>query len=524
MESIVKALKNPLVGLTLIYFVLVVLGVSFGDRGWYEPDGVATLAGSLNLLEAKQGGFYLYNYYYQPLSYELNHSIFRIFGNPYLLYLLPALFGAVGVCCLAGAIFLFSKRRINIFFSFCFLLFFPEIFFRLLYPNSSVFAMVLFSFCLLLLFQEGPKSKIYFLIGMISSLACLFRFDFILGLPILAYLIFLASGKRQPLLYYFIGSVSVFCLAYFLNIFNPLAILRGYSFHLALSQSLNWGSFDSWGVFFSITNILVWVALLAYSLIYLKSSFVKKSWKSFFILMPGLILIFPLFSRLTAAHHLLVAICFGPFVLLKAVSGFSASRLAQRFKLDFSKVIPIVVIFSLLMQFLSFEIKTKFPYFKIASAPTYAVTHDGPRVFGAYLKGYLQTAKASKTAYYRNALTLSQGIAKVISGSESDYLIVGTRKMIPENYLLAINTYALVFFLQMAGYELRIDEDTMFLRGPNNKVTIESFDFVRYQNFDPKKSPKSLKVIKIPIVFGHPKLRSAASQQFWREIILSSQK
>ncbi len=519
MKTLLNVLKNPLLSLVIIYLALVFLGVSFGDKGWYEADGVAILAGSANLEAGRQGDFFLYRYYYQPLTYQLNHLVFLISGQAYLLYLLPALLGAAGVCFLAFAVHLFSKRRINIFFSFCLLLFFPEIFYRLLYPNSSVFGMLFFSLCLLFLFLKQSNNWLYFLIGIISSLACIFRFDFVLGIPILLCLVAIRSRSSKALAFFLVGIALIFLPASVCGLFRPYQILSQYKFHLLFGQSFNWKGFYSLAVLFSLTNILIWIFLAGYGFIYLKNAAIKKKWRSLGILIAVLFLFYPVLGKFTSAHYMMAAVCLGPFLLVKAMFDFSNSNLARHLTLNFSRLTYLIVGYSLLVQLLSFEIQPRFPYLKITKDPSQVNTLDGPRVLGAYFKGYREVFKSNNTPYWRNALSLSQGLTRLVASSKSDFVIVGLNRRIPENYLLAVTTYCLPFFLQVQGYKLKLKPGAMILKGRQNKVFIQDLNLKQYQNFKAKDVPDHIRAIKIPLVYRASADLNQDLRQFWLEIV-----
>ncbi len=487
-----RIFKNPWLGLILLYSALVVLAVSFSDWGWYEPDGIAILAGSINLPEAKSGNFFLYNYYYQPLTYELNHLIYRLFHQPYLLYLLPALCGSLAVCLMAFAVYQASGKRINLFFSFCLLLFFPEIFYRLLYPNSSVFGMAFFASALLLLFWENlslNQAVRYALCGILAALTCLFRLDFLLGIPAI---LFIISKQKRILAYFLFGFFLVFITAFLFGIFKPLAILEYYKFHLALIDSLAESQINPLAILFSITNIIVWIFLGAAACIYCKNILVKKDFRRLWIVIPVAVLFSPVFGKLVAGHYLMAAICFGPIIL--AIAAANSKRW-----------IYILVIFGIVVQFIN-------PYH------SYALTHDGPRFFGAYLKGYQKVKASHQAPYWRDALALSHGLADLVSASEKDFVIVGAKEEIPENYLLAINAYSLAFFLQVKGYALSLGPEGMILKGENNQALIQSVSLSRYRSYSQKDMPRSAKLIKLPLISRQQLMRQNFLKEFWQEI------
>jgi hypothetical protein len=505
MELIRKVFNKISVQIILLYAAVCILTIHFGDRGWYEPDGISILAGSLNLEQAKQGNFFLYAYSLQPLTYELNYLFFRLFKDPYLLYLLPAFFGALSVCLLALSVHFFSRKKINIFCSFCSLLFFPEIFYRLLYPNSSVFGMLFFSLSLLLLsYREENifiRSEIkYLLIGIFSSLACLFRCDFLLGLPMLAFWVISQRTGKKAFLYYVFGSAVIFIFSFWSGFFNPGQILKISNFYSLLAKEPSyWSREKSLAALFFATNIFIWFILLSYAAIKALRAVYKKNWGSFFILVPLAILFYPVAGGLTSAHYLLSAICFAPLALTKAILDFARSAPAKKIKINLKEFSYALVIFSIFLQFFSLEARQTgrgFPYLIITAKPSYILTHDGSRVSGAYLKGYYQVDKANKFPCLICPLGLAHTIAKMVSHSSSDFIMAYAQQR-EHNHLVSLGLYSVPFFLQVEGYVLSYAKEGMLLRGKYNKLLIQGLSLKEYDKFNLKGNAQ---VIKIPLL------------------------
>ena len=515
MKEFANTLKNPLVQLIFLFLALVFLTVPFTDRGWFEPDGISILAGSVNLEQAKQGNFFLLGYFVQPLTYELNHLIYSLGKDAYILYFIPVLLGALAICFLTFALYQFCSKRINLLFSFCLLLFFPEIFFRLLYPNSSVFAMVFFSLSLLFLFYRHYQKLEPFwelvkclLIGVTSVLAVLFRCDFLLGLPLVAFLLETKAKTKYSFLIYILASLSTFILGYIFGVFRPLEIMEYYKVHLAVSESIGWGQERSFLVFFSSTNICIWIIFTLYSFINLYKIIKKRSWKNFLILLPVCLLLYPVVGKLSSTHYLLAAICFAPFLLLQALVFFSGTRFFKILGLNFNRITLGLVALGLMLQFFSFEIAGDAPfktYPVLRRNPTYIETIDGPRVLGAYLKGYYQVYQANRAPYSNSVLGLAHQVADSVAGSSSDFMIVGASRpqggsFLEDNHFLGMTAYSIPFFLQTKGYVLTFSDGSIILSGDNNKATVKSLDFGEYKKFSRANIPESAILVKIPLV------------------------
>lgn len=499
MELIGKVFRKAFVQLILLYLILAALAIYFGDRGWYEPDGVSILAGSLNLPQAKQGDFFLYAYFIQPLTYEFNYVIFRLFKEPYLLYLLPAFLGAMGVCFLTLAVHFFSQKKLNIFFSFCILLFFPELFYRLLYPSSSVFAMLFFGLSLLLLYGEPIKQRTlfkphikYFLVGVISTLACFFRCDFLLGLPMLFYLVWLRKGEAKPFLWYILGSAAVFSMGFFSRVLNPAEIFRISSFYSALAKEPSyWNQSRSFLVLFFSANVFIWLGLFFYAAIRILDTFRRRNWLFFLFLIPLAILFYPVAGGLTSTHYILPAICFAPFAIVKLILYFNKKA-----------IVYIAVAFSIFLQLFSFELSFSsagFFYPVITIKPSYVASHDGLRSSGAYLLGYYQVYQSNKLPCLICPLGLAHSIAKIVSHSNSDFLMVYAAEK-EHNHLISLGLYSVPFFLEVQGYKLSYAGNTMVLTGKHNKLSIRALSLEEYKNFSETALTPKTKLIKVPFI------------------------
>ena len=514
----------------LLYLLLANLSLLFGDRGYYDSDSVAILAGSINLAHAKAGDFFLYDYYIQPLTYELNYLFFKVSHRAYLLYYLPALFGALGICFLVIGSHLFSEKKINIISGFFILLFFPELFFRLLYPNSSVFGMTFFALAVSFLFWESSKRRDkvssnldYIFIGIFSALACLFRFDFLLGLPLLAYLVKAKSNGWRNLFFYIFGIMLTFAIGFLAGIFNPLEIIKLHAFHAEIiKHALEWNYKQSIGVLFSAANIFAWFILMLYLLARIIKAARAKEWR-FFLILPFIALLFYSFlSGLSNTHYLIAAICFAPFALTGAIVDFSKSRFAHKLRLSLSKIIFPIIILSICVQFISFEIHFQAPwrfYFHIAQNQAYLMSADGEtRAMGAYLKGYLSVLRANMSSLIISPLSLAHTMADIISDDESDYLII-CAKHLPGNYLSSLALYSVPFFLQIKGYQIQYGKDKLVFVGKHNQALIRFLGQSEYDDFDRSDIPKAVKFIKIPMIRRQQPQTSSQLIKFYEELL-----
>ena len=178
-----KLVSKNIYVLSLLYFILICLGIYFSDKGWFEEDALYQIDGIVNLV--RWGPTNVYRYSWQPFAYEFSSFLYSVFKSVNVLYILPTLFGSIGICLLSFTLHLYSQKRVNLFYSLFLLLLFPELFFTLLYYNSTAFALCFFSIALFLTYVKpnNKKGTHWDIIngtfaGISLAVACLFRFDF----------------------------------------------------------------------------------------------------------------------------------------------------------------------------------------------------------------------------------------------------------------------------------------------------------------------------------------------------------
>jgi hypothetical protein len=500
----VNAFKNPSFSIIFLFILLFSTGLMFGDRGWYEPDGIAILAGAVNLDLAKAGDFYLHGYFVQPFTYELNHAIYAFFDQGLILYILPAFFGALAVCFLVLAIYFFSDEKIGIFSGFLITLLFPELFFRLLYPSTSVFAFTCFSAALLILFSLRDRNGCFldclllFFVGLLGAAACMFRFDFIFGLPLLLFL----SARRSRSFGIFSVCISavvlVFGISAVAGFFRPTEIMQYHDFHIAFFKALKWSKLQVFALLMGTANIIVWIFLLAHGVTFWWHSLWQKKWFHLFSIVPVFILFYPLKGGLNSSHYILPALCFCPFALVTAANNFSKNIFAKKIKASFGGCVKILVLLSIFLQFFSIEVAASFPFFYIGPHSSHVYTHDGRRAFGAYWRDYADVARSQYLPFWHGPLPLAHGLTDIIVQTKKNFTIV-TANTEEENHLRALGVYCLPFFLQLRGYDLKYQNEIMIMQGSNNKVVIKNVPYADYLNLEAFVD-EGQAVIKIPLV------------------------
>jgi len=128
-------------------------------------------------------------------------------------------------------------------------------------------------------------------------------------------------------------------------------------------------------------------------------------------------------------------------------------------------------------------------------------------------------SSSNQKPYWQDALAFSQGLAELVSNSESDFVIVGLKEAVLENYLLSVNTYSLAFFLQVKGYKLKISPQGFILTGKKNKVFIQSLSLPEYQSFSQKTLSKPVKSIKLPLISRWQVIFENPLKAYWAQFL-----
>jgi hypothetical protein len=484
----------------IIFLFLLLSFLIFGDRVGWEGDDVTQLEGIVNFTYKQKIG--VYRYYWQPLAYELSLWINDWTKNPRFLFALPQIFAASSICVLLGAISAFSEGRISLLLGFSILLLLPEIFFCGLYYNSTVFGMLPMAIALLFLFwkkNSGISMSLwndirYLTIGVASTVGCFFRLDFLLCLPLIWYLIiFDRVPKKRSILLYLSGSILIVALIQLKGFFELVGVFNVMQNHADLTDDVSFR--NSLENLFSITNLIVWIALFAYFIYFLVSRIKSQNWKSLLVVFPAAILLYPI-PQLVTPKYLIPAIIFLPFVLAKMIMELQERLDTKKFK----NLSYCIIVISMLLQILSVEPARAFPYLQINPIPTYIGTHDGPRSLGSYLRGYNQVRKAQAEDGGHPQIRLARRLTKIIKASEqSNFDLIYLDK---EGNQTRWSWYWPNFYLQLEGYKvqnysfsLKEQEQDIILVADNKVVRIKELDEEQYRDY---KENEENALIKVP--------------------------
>lgn len=499
MQTLKSPLKpvshNLVVSLVLLYFILLPVFLFFGDRGWWDGDAIAQLEGILNFQYRGTTG--VYRYYWQPLAYEINLFVIRLTNNPRLLYYLPQIFGAANICILLGALSKFSQRKLPMLLNFCLLLLLPEIFFSGLYYNSTVFAMLPMSIAILFIFWQNntdnlinrdPSSTLswddirYLVIGITAAIACFFRFDFSLCLPLLGYLLLTRENNKTRAILLFSSSViAIFILFFIIGIFSPQMILKILREHSDVVGEWTYITpvFKA-KVIFTTMNVTVWVIFLGYLLYFLQQKILKREWRSLLIIFPSAILLYPI-PKITSPKYLMPAIIFMPFIFANMLLDLN-KRLTNK---NFQRLSYFVIAGTVLLQILSIQPAKAFPFIQLTPSPYSQETHDGPRTVGAYLQGYNRVRMIPNEPKAGEGIDVLQKASKLIDSANVPSVVLlkkGTSMADNRNWGW------LSFYLQLEGYKIEDFSDNKIILTKNNKqASIERIDensFLQRQKTD----------------------------------------
>jgi len=503
--------QNPGLQLLSIFLGVLIFLVYFGDRGWLEADSISQIEGIINF--DSRGPDNVYAYYWQPLSYELNRCLFSVFRNPRFFYYLPHVAGALVICLLLVAMRIHSRQKMGFFMSLAMLFLLPELFYSGLYFNSSVFSMLPIAVALILLVKKSPGrtpadrwGDIRALaIGFCAALAALFRFDFLLSLPMFIYLSMRGSDRKiRSAAMVATGFIVIFLLSIPMGLFDLETFKDVYTTYQG-KDSEAWPGINSFAVLLSLMSPPVWILLAVFSFCYFWRQIRSGNLHVLWILIPSAILMYPV-PKLLSPKYLVPMLMFLPLVFSRIFTGFQQYRNGKYAR----QAAVWVVGCSVLLQMISIEPimdfpnrlyrdkpGSAFPYFIIQPVPSYIGTHDGPRSLGAFYRGYLMVRQGRDYPKFR-AMS-GHRIAEAAAGWNADVTVIISGR--ENNCFLGDLRWShlsnLIGFLQMDGYRLLTDfmdlRSYQLLKG-NHKISVEILDESEYKSYQPESDRYLLRI------------------------------
>jgi hypothetical protein len=480
-----------------LFALLVLAALFFGDRGYYEADSIFTLFGAVNLEKAKAGEIDLYRYHHQPLAYEFLHFAHQLTGSFRLLYVLPALFCAAGIALLTVAVYFAAEGRIH--FAFCALIVAsqPELFYTLLYPNTTTYGLFFLGASLALLFHPDEfhvrgAGLNPLLIALLYTTGCFFRFDFVLAGPLLLVLVGNKSKWGRETLF-FAGTCALLLVFFFLiGILNFKELLALGEEHEVLFAVHAWTSDKQIAV--ALTLMSGWIWLIAVLLVAVAiGDVVRRRYfiPTILILVSAAPLLYPM-RFLFSPKYLVPFSMFLPLLFagaLRASLDWPARRASRSLFIAFG-----------LLVIISYAVALDLRSFRINSEPELIETHDGMRTLGAHLKGLALIRRERSAKSPEKQFFLQHHLARTIAPSDRNTTLV-----LPDDNISLYYAGFLVFCFQEQGYKLRVLDAASReyeLRRPNNTVRVTTVPLEEFYAVPlvPDAAASEL-IIRVPVSF-----------------------
>jgi hypothetical protein len=461
----------PRTGL-LVYFVLIGFVLAFHTELHYERDANSLLFGSRYLELSRDGALPIYRYALQPLTYELLSLVYRWTESMRLLSALPGLAGAAGIALLVATL----QRRfrsVEPVALVALVALVPELFFSLLYVNGSAFGLGCFGAAIFMLLGDAadpPSADPRELsrgarAGASAALGCLFRFDFLMALPMLCFLIVRLRPRPVASLAGFTGGLLVvFLMALTADVLRPLELYAELIGHQNWARDLKWplsGAFRNAAV--SI-NFFGWLGVAASALLIVRRWILRRDAFDLIFLTPIAVLLYPL-PDLVSPKYLLPALCFVPLLLGLGLAEANALLSPQR------RWIPgaVVVTAAGIVQVMAIHPTARPPYLHVDLGGRLQLdTADGERPWGGYLRHYagmkpVGFLEAEMAVALADAMRLRSGGRVLLVGS------VG-------GWLRGFPFIALPLELERRGYDVEATSGQLVARSPDGRSLVVVVD------------------------------------------------
>lgn len=461
-----------------------------------------------------KGKIGVYNYYWQPLSYQLGILLFGLFKNYKILFFICQIFGATSICILTLSVYIYSEGKLNPLLCFSFLIIFPELFFCGLYYNSTVLGMLPMSMSLLFLFWKNYSSNPIRLTYQTRSyftclfllIACCFRIDFFFALPLTIYLLFISEKfNKTPFLRAIILLFSGFVLSLGLDIINFNHILKAIRGHSNNYIEQKWSEkiLFSLSNFYSLTNLIIWCFIISFIIYFIVTRIQDRKRNELFGIIPAIFTIAPIYI-LTTPKYLIPAIMFLLFFLTRITIELKTKISKSKFSWFSSSFIFI----AFLLQLVSVQIVNAFPYVEITSKPNYIYSHDGIRLTGAYIQGYYKVKNINPAE-----IGLAQKIFDSLDKSDKNYVIISS--VTSEIFGNAWNWFWLNYYFQINGYQVLDYKNYQEITLKNkNIVILKRLNEEQYNIYS--QSNPDYNLLKIPIMNydeeGYKKMEQLSQQ------------
>lgn len=362
----------------------------YSDKDGYEGDDLNSVVPAIHLNEMRAGLIEGYKYDWQPLSYHLSSIAFKVTSLPESMFIIAPISIAISILFL----FIIVRRSYGTKpLSFvCLLLMFPEVIYTGLYYNSHAPACLLYILALFYLLKPNVKNPDRYksvVIGALASLAILFRFDYILAMPIVVVLFYLRFGSLKNTIVLVFTSGLILILGTFLGVFSFLGLLEIYqTSSQEIADKASVGGWDGYTKMMALTVMLSpvgWFFFLTTTVWFIAKRKEKNCWRMLLIFLSILPMLYPLKDLLSVKYAL-------PLLTWVFIFGAYLFKLIEERAVSvYNKLQPFYLVTGLFLLVVNINVDNAKPYFNLSFTPQRVITtHDGMRSWGGYLQQFIK--------------------------------------------------------------------------------------------------------------------------------------
>jgi hypothetical protein len=199
----------------------------------------------------------------------------------------------------------------------------------------------------------------------------------------------------------------------------------------------------------SSMNVPAWVAVLAYGAWFVARTLRSRRWGGLLVLLPVLVLCYPLTRFVLSPKYLVPALMFVPLMLAYAAREVQDRIGAVRFRWLATATVAACA----LVMVVCVSPRLHFPFVEFQTRPKSVWTADGERSFGAYLRTFSKIGSPFGDRADGGFIKLDRRLAGVVRGRSEDVVIICQKQ--PDNFFYDEWSWPwLSFYLQCDGYRL----------------------------------------------------------------------
>ena len=206
----------------LLALLLLAMLVPFADFDGYEGDDLNSVVPMVYFEAVKAGGFLVYRYDWQPLSYELGAALYQLTHHPDAIFALAPLSAGIAIAMMVQM----ARPQVGFIVTLGIVALAPELILSGLYYNSSIIGLPLLLLAMILVRSIGWTSLVA--AGITFAAAILMRADFMMTGPALALLAAEARRDLRAPVVLAIVCLASLASAHVLGLLDPEAILAQY--------------------------------------------------------------------------------------------------------------------------------------------------------------------------------------------------------------------------------------------------------------------------------------------------------